>query len=318
MTPILDHDASSHRPEPPPIFSRERVLLVDDDPDFCRLVGGVLSGSGEARFALDRVERLDSALGVMRRGDADAVLLDLALPDSYGAFTIASACSAASEIPVLVLTSSEDERLVEAAERAGASRYLVKQRLDRRALPGAILTAIRERRVAASPLRASHCLQAFYERVEQAMAARSPGAAPAAVAVLEFDEFSVLRSLFGATLCEDLQRRACELLNRARPGAPQFTPIGDGSFALVLPGVRADAAAARVCADALASLSEVELSLAGGVDLSGITASVGVAMYPWDGRTPRQLVDIARLARREASRSGGGRYCFYHQGEVLR
>jgi diguanylate cyclase (GGDEF)-like protein/PAS domain S-box-containing protein len=68
----------------------------------------------------------------------DAVLLDLFLPDSTGIKTFDQLFQAAPRIPILILTSAQDEDIAKLAVQCGAHEYLLKDRLDAHSLPKAV------------------------------------------------------------------------------------------------------------------------------------------------------------------------------------
>jgi len=119
-----------------------RVLHVEDDPDLARLVAQVLSASPEARFELTHRTDLASALGVLEAREVDLLLLDLEVEDGDASSTIADACGLARHIPIVVLSSCDDDEVAAHAHRAGVAAYLVKQRQDRAGLAAALLRAL--------------------------------------------------------------------------------------------------------------------------------------------------------------------------------
>ena len=67
-----------------------------------------------------------------------AVLVDLFLPDSHGIETFDRLFRAAPQIPILVLSASQDEDIARLAVQHGAQDYLLKARLDSYLLPKAL------------------------------------------------------------------------------------------------------------------------------------------------------------------------------------
>jgi diguanylate cyclase (GGDEF)-like protein/PAS domain S-box-containing protein len=67
-----------------------------------------------------------------------AVLVDLSLPDSNGLETFARIYQAAPQIPILILTTVQDEDIAKLAVQRGAHEYLFKDRLDAYLLPKAV------------------------------------------------------------------------------------------------------------------------------------------------------------------------------------
>jgi PAS domain S-box-containing protein len=67
-----------------------------------------------------------------------AVLADLFLPDSTGMETFDRLFHAAPQIPILILTSAQDEEIAKLAVQRKANEYLLKDRLDAYLLPKAV------------------------------------------------------------------------------------------------------------------------------------------------------------------------------------
>lgn len=131
--------------------SREgyRVLLVEDDPEYGRMVERVLR-RGHPPLSAQREERLDRALARLEAEPFDALVVDLSLPDGHGRATLGYACSIANHLPVVVLTAEDDVSMAIDAMRAGAEDYLVKQHTSSIALTGAVTRAIERHRRGAS------------------------------------------------------------------------------------------------------------------------------------------------------------------------
>jgi two-component system sensor histidine kinase/response regulator len=118
------------------------VLLVEDNPGEARLIREILLDASGDAFDLQVVTRLADAVARLRGGDVDAMLLDLALPDSSGAATFTQAKSHAPEVPIIVLTGLGDEALALAMVQQGAQDYMVKVDLNGNVLSRSIRYAI--------------------------------------------------------------------------------------------------------------------------------------------------------------------------------
>jgi light-regulated signal transduction histidine kinase (bacteriophytochrome) len=79
-------------------------------------------------------------------GGIDAVLLDLALPDSKGWDTFDKTKAEAPAVPIIVLTGLGDEALALKMVQKGAQDYVAKMELNGGVLPRAILYAIERER----------------------------------------------------------------------------------------------------------------------------------------------------------------------------
>jgi two-component system KDP operon response regulator KdpE len=102
--------------------SGEQVLVVDDEPQILRALRTTLRGAGyEVRTAATG----EDALAAAAAHPPDAVILDLVLPDAYGAEVLRE-LRRWSDAPVLVLSAVGDEQEKVAALDAGADDYVTK------------------------------------------------------------------------------------------------------------------------------------------------------------------------------------------------
>lgn len=112
------------------------VLMVDDDPDDILMMRRAVERSGlamEIEAVDDGVHLLDYLHGTGLFEDREAPMPDLVLLDinmrfmnGFDAAQILKQDAAARTIPVIMLTTSEDPKDVEAAYASGAASYIVK------------------------------------------------------------------------------------------------------------------------------------------------------------------------------------------------
>jgi len=126
---------------------RFRVLLVEDNAGDARLIQESLADSQNEPFDIETADRLATALLRLKQGGIDAILLDLALPDSTGQETFAKAKAQAPAIPIIVLTGHGDEELALKMVRGGAQDFVPKVDLNGTVLSRAIRYAIERERV---------------------------------------------------------------------------------------------------------------------------------------------------------------------------
>ena len=123
-----------------------RVLLVDDHPSFRQALGFMLRRE-PGIDAVAQAGSLAEARGVLAGDEeVDMAVLDLDLPDGYGADLIKDVHAACPDARVLILTASTDRYDAAQAVEAGADGVLLKA-----ATIEEILDAVR--RLAASPPR---------------------------------------------------------------------------------------------------------------------------------------------------------------------
>src|SRR5271154_578181 len=126
--------------------TRLTVLLVEDNPGDARLIQESLADLPSSNFDLETADKLATALLRLSNGGVDAILLDLALPDSKGESTFAKAKSHAPTVPIIILTGLGDEALALKLVSGGAQDYVTKMDLNGGILSRAIRHAIERER----------------------------------------------------------------------------------------------------------------------------------------------------------------------------
>jgi len=123
-----------------------KVLLIEDNPIDVRVIQKIVAEKSWANFDLTCVDKLQDGLKRLSNGGADIVLLDLELPDSKGLDTFIKVHNHEAEVPVVVLTGLEDEKIGLEAVQQGAQDYLVKGQVDGNLLIRAMRYAIERQR----------------------------------------------------------------------------------------------------------------------------------------------------------------------------
>src|SRR3984957_4139398 len=118
-----------------------RILLIEDNPGDQDLVRLRLCES-QPQLRVDCVPRLSDALASLDRETPSLVLLDLNLPDSRGADTFRKIREKAPNVPVVVLSSQDDEALAIKAVNHGVQDYLIKGDITSKRLEQAMRYAV--------------------------------------------------------------------------------------------------------------------------------------------------------------------------------
>ncbi|MGC8520633.1 MAG: response regulator transcription factor [Steroidobacteraceae bacterium] len=100
-----------------------RVLLVEDHQAIREMIADHLRERG---FAVDAVDRGERALAAARIAPADAVVLDLGLPDTDGMQLLSALRAVQPQVPAIIVTARDgvDDRLL--GLNSGADDYIVK------------------------------------------------------------------------------------------------------------------------------------------------------------------------------------------------
>jgi len=143
-----------------------RILIVEDNPGDVRLLREhLLVDRSLEVFSLTHVDRLAPALEALDQGSFDALLLDLSLPDSQGIATLVSVRAAKPGMPIVVLTSLDDEVLGLQLLQAGAQDYLVKGELTASLLRRALRYAAERKRAEVELRRSELFLESIVENI---------------------------------------------------------------------------------------------------------------------------------------------------------
>ena len=101
-----------------------RVLIVEDVQGDARLVREMLSETNTGVYEVIHVGRVSEAVPHLRNGDVDVTLLDLSLPDGLGVDTVIQVYAAAPQIPIIVMSGTDDETVIAGAVEEGAQGIL--------------------------------------------------------------------------------------------------------------------------------------------------------------------------------------------------
>ena len=126
---------------------RLKVLLVEDNPADARLIQEALAERSDEPFDLETVDTLETGLQRLNGGGFDAMLLDLALPDSFGMETFARAKAQALGVAIVILTGLNDDSLALKLVQGGAQDFVAKVDVSGNNLTRAILYAVERARL---------------------------------------------------------------------------------------------------------------------------------------------------------------------------
>ncbi len=124
-----------------------KALLVEGDSKFACAMRESLSTLTGARMDLQASETLGEALRRIRLEHFDSILLNLFLYDSRGLCTFARIHAQAPTLPIIIVTSCDNDALALESVRHGAQDYLVKSKVDGKILSRVIRYAIERKRV---------------------------------------------------------------------------------------------------------------------------------------------------------------------------
>ncbi len=149
------------------------LLVVEDSLGDARLLREMFNEDPETSIAMTHVCTMKGAERHLAKHLVDIVLLDLGLPDAQGLEAVRRAHAAGPDIPLVILSGLDDERLAVEALQNGAQDYLIKGQIDSRALRRALRYAIERNSLKAASRALSAKVETAREEAEAATAAKT-------------------------------------------------------------------------------------------------------------------------------------------------
>jgi diguanylate cyclase (GGDEF)-like protein len=286
------------------------VLLVDDNPADAVLTADILGQGSLGRFTVSRAATCAEAKQRLNSARYDAVLLDLILPDVEGLEAVKAVLAIAPDVPLVVLSGLDDERLALEAVLNGAQDYLIKGQGDAALLRRAIRHAIERKRVERElsqlakfdPLTGLPNRLLFRDRLTQAVQRIDRRDRVVALIFIDLDGFKAVNDRYGHATGDRLLKAVAGRLCRVVRRTDTVARLGGDEFTIILEGLRRTDDAARVAEQVLRSLRQpFEL---GGLVIE-LGASLGVAIASHATEVPDMLTHRADVAMYRAKASGG-------------
>jgi diguanylate cyclase (GGDEF)-like protein len=218
------------------------VLLVEPDIDFAEEIGGFLK-SEVGGFELLHTGQLTLALEQLARGGVDVVLLNLSLPDSDGLVTFERTFAFAPGVPIVILTSQEDDELALASVQGGAQDYLVRSELTASVLLRSLRYSIERHRLL-SALRSLSLIddltglynrRGFGDLGEQYLKLSRRSGKGVALIFLDVDRFKTINDTLGHHMGDRALLRVAEILRSSFRSSDLMARLGGDEFAVLAP-----------------------------------------------------------------------------------
>jgi len=289
---------------------RPVVVLADDDPSIRLMVRHVLESED-----FDIVEASDGleAIRAVEKHHPALILLDAVMPGIDGFTTCQQIKEKGhTDIPVMMITGLDDDASVERAYEVGAIDFItkpIKWAVLKHRVKSVVAKVIAERKVQLLAYRDTLTdlpnRLLFADRLEQAVIRSERSRTSMALMLIDIDDFKLVNDSFGHDAGDKLIKAVGQLISRSLRRADTIARLGGDEFAVIIEGIESPEDAISI-ADNLTTILEHNVRLD---DQETYTsASIGIAVYPDDGKDPRTLLKNADTAMFRAKENG--RHCF--------
>ena len=133
---------------------------------------------------------------------------------------------------------------------------------------------------------------------------------------LDLDNFKYLNDVHGHQVGDEFLVELAGLLKGRLRQTDIVARLGGDEFAIYLPQV--DTNQAMVVAEGIAKLIEQHaMVIKGQQQPAGVTASIGVVLFPLHGTMPEELLTCADIAMYQAKKEGGNSVCVYNVDQKM-
>lgn len=285
-----------------------RLLVVEDETAIAEPLVLALSCL-DASYEISHAETLERAVRLAQRIHFDAALVDLTLPDAAHCDIAYALRHTAPQLPVVALTACEFETVGVELARAGAQDYLRKGADSVQRIHQSLQLAV-ERQRQQSVLQRKACYddltgvmnrREIVQQLGKALSHAIRSGQLGAVMLIDVDDFKGINDSLGHQAGDMVLRRvAARMVNAVRSG-DSVGRLGGDEFVVILEGLKDARHAKRVSEKVLRSCC-CRIPL--GDDRVTITASIGIAVFPRDGKCPEQLLRMADTAMYTSKRNG--------------
>ena len=153
---------------------RLKILLIEHDPGFTRMVGEMLGQARELTADMQSAPDLTSGLSALKGDHFDVVVLDAYVPDGAGLANVSLVRAQAPRLPIIVAGEPNDEAIALEAVHAGAQDYLVKSQLNPGWLERSIRYAIERHQMDAALLDAERRYHSVFDHLVEGIFQTTP------------------------------------------------------------------------------------------------------------------------------------------------
>lgn len=222
-----------------------RVLLVDDSKGDVLLIKKALSRAMPEGCDVGEATNVQEALKYMSEKKFDVALLDHSLPDTEGFDGLFSVQNMDPQLPVIFITSYQDEKTAFEAIEKGAQDYLFKDKIDGHTIRRSIQYALlRKQFEGVLIMRANYDMltglanrSLFENRLEMALSRAKRHGGCLAVMFLDLNRFKQVNDTYGHATGDKLLKEVSKRLTKDLRPHDTVARFGGDEFAILLEGL---------------------------------------------------------------------------------
>jgi diguanylate cyclase (GGDEF)-like protein len=292
-----------------------KIILIENNEADYALASELLLQQNQNEFTLVRADTFSAGLKLMSENDFDIALLDLSLPDSRGINSFSELHSTFPDIPIIILSDLEDEALAVKLMRHGAQDYLVKGHIDRYLLERSIQYSIERGKAGErlyllahyDPLTGLANRTLFWEMLNKSISAASRYKYMLSLLFLDLDNFKEINDRYGHPVGDKLLKAVATRISDMIRESDVVGRIGGDEFTVLMTNVSGIQETAIIAQRILRSLQR-DFLING--KILHVAASIGIALYPYDGHDAETLMKNADSAMYQIKHRGKSAYHF--------
>ncbi len=320
---------SSAHPHFPDLLNAESVtrdntiklLIIEDNEGDQLILDRFISTIDDLKFEIETAKTLGIAKAKLTESNFDLILLDFYLPDGQAPDFIRE-MNDIVEAPFIVLTGRKDHEVEKEILDSGASDFIPKSELNQILLARVIKFTL-ERSKAYNILKEQTIrdpLTGLYNRLgmekilSQTLSESGASKTPFALLLIDIDKFKSINDTFGHGVGDSILKIVSDILTsstRRSRGSDFPIRIGGDEFALITTKLN-DADNVNLIINRLTE------KLAGVFQVDGyevsISLSIGIALYPNDGTTLKELMTNADFSLYRAKTKTGTTFEYFDKG----
>lgn len=315
---------------------QSRVLMAEDDPFDAQYFGAMLQKASNGAFQVDKVDSFAKALDKLAKRHYEVFIMDLNLPGSEGMDNIKEVAERYPALPVLVLTSVDDDRIAAECFAYGAQDFLPKEHvtptmfvraskyaMDRKSIQLQLEKALAKTEIQNKllenaafhdPLTKLPNRKYLSEELKSALANAERNRSSLALIFFDLDKFKAINDLHGHEVGDQVLVVVAERIKNVLRGNDTIVRMGGDEFVILLRELENPVLAYPIARHIYNKVT-VPMSF-GGINIV-IRPSMGIASYP-ESKSVEELLRHSDLAMYEAKKRRDHFVHFYNHNHEER